>query len=62
MSANERITKQIKKALDGRTARWLAIKAGIPESELSLRINGHKPYGQSHLDKINSILKTTIKL
>ena len=44
----ETIQEQIKKALDGRTQRWLSFKAEIAESELSR--------------KINAVLKSTIVL
>lgn len=55
------ISDQIREALDGRTQRWLAIKAMIPESDLSLKINGKIEFTEEELKSISKALKRKIK-
>lgn len=50
------IPQQIKKALDGRTNRWLALEIKMPESELSKRMNGKMPFSKEQLKSIESRL------
>lgn len=52
----------IKKAMDGRTQRWLSTKTGIAEVDLSNRINGKVAFTQEQLDKINLALDLKLKL
>lgn len=53
--------EQVKDALDGRTQRWLALKAQIPESELSKKMNGLNPFTKEEIERINRVLKSKIK-
>lgn len=41
---------------------WLAKQIGMSEGQLSKKINGHKDWTQSDLDKINKVLGTSFKL
>lgn len=56
------IQEQIETALDGRTQRWLALQARIPESELSKKMNDRAEFTQEEIDRINEALKSKIKL
>lgn len=54
------ITEQIIKALDGRTQRWLSIRAQIPESDLSKKMNGTWEFKKEEITRINSVLNCSI--
>lgn len=56
------IPEQVTKALDGRTQRWLALNAKIPESELSKKMNGHIDFTEEEIKSINELLKVKIKV
>ena len=56
------ITEQITKALDGRTQRWLSIRAQIPESDLSKKMNGTWEFKKEEITRINSVLNCSISL
>lgn len=55
------IPEQIKKALDGRSQRWLAMEIKIPESEMSKKINGKVAFSESEIAKINKRLNCNIQ-
>ena len=55
------IPEQIKKALDGRSQRWLAMEIKMPESEMSKKINGKVAFSESEIDKINKRLNCNIQ-
>ncbi len=50
----------IREALDGRTQRWLSLKAKIFESELSKKMNGIIKFTDSELDRISNVLKVEL--
>jgi len=50
------VQEQIKKALDGRTQRWLSFEVRIPEYDLSKKINGLMPFTEEELSKIEERL------
>lgn len=54
------VGKQVKEALDGRSNRWLSLKVGIPESELSKKINDKINFSDEEIYRINKLLKKTI--
>lgn len=56
------VGQQVEAALDGRTQRWLALKAGIPESDLSKKMAGKMDFNASEIDRINEILKSEIQI
>lgn len=56
------VPQQVEAALDGRTQRWLALKANIPESDLSKKLAGKMLFNEAEIGRINDILKTDIKL
>ena len=58
------LQEQIKKALDGRSQRWLALEIKMPESNLSKKMQGKDGYifTASDIDKINKRLKSSIAL
>lgn len=60
MATETKVKKQVKKALDGRTFRWLAVKARIHESDLSKKLSGDKDFTEGEKNRINSILKIEI--
>lgn len=60
MATETKVKKQVKKALDGRTFRWLAVKAKIHESDLSKKLSGDKNFTAEEKLRINSILKIEI--
>lgn len=62
MATDTKIKRQVKKALDGRTFRWLAMKVSIHESDLSKKLSGDKLFTVAEINKINVVLKTTISL
>lgn len=56
------VAEQVLTALDGRTQRWLSLRAQIPESELSRKMNGKIKFTKLEIDHINSVLGSQIKL
>lgn len=50
------IADQIKKALDGRTQRWLSFEVRIAEQELSKKMNGSIPFTEDELKSIEERL------
>ena len=54
------IQEQITAALDGRTQRWLSIRAQIPESDLSKKMNGSWEFKKEEIDRINEVLNCSI--
>jgi len=54
------IPEQVKKALDGRTQRWLSMEIRMPEDVLSKKMNGVDDFTQDDLDKINARLGTKV--
>lgn len=63
MSVTEKIPipEQIKKALDGRTQRWLATELDMTEDALSRRMNGILQFTEDELKAIQERLKFKIK-
>ena len=55
-----KIHERIKEALDGRTQRWLSLNAKIPESELSLKMQGKLLFTNTEIIRINEALKTDL--
>lgn len=49
-------TAEIKKKLDGRTQRWLALKIKMPENELSLKLKNKKQFSEQELKTIEKVL------
>ena len=56
------IPDQVKKAMDGRTNRWLALEIKMPETELSKKLNGWAEFTKEEISAINSRLNAKIKL
>lgn len=58
------IPEQIKKALDGRSQRWLAMEIKMPESNLSKKMTGKDGYifTLEDISKINKRLNSKIIL
>lgn len=56
------IVDQVRKAMDGRTIRWLALEIKMPETELSKRMNGHVDFKQEEINAINARLNSKIRL
>lgn len=50
------IPEQIKKALDGRTQRWLSFEVRIAEQELSKKMNGSTEFTSEELSAIEERL------
>ena len=50
------VPDQIKKALDGRTQRWLSFEARIGESELSKKMKGEMDFTDSEIERIETRL------
>ena len=55
------VADQVEKAMDGRTQRWLALNAKIPETELSRKMNGGSEFTEDEIERINEVLKSKIK-
>ena len=55
------IPEQIKKALDGRTQRWLSFGVRIAEPDLSKKMKGHLEFTDEEIKAINDLLKCNIK-
>lgn len=56
------VHEQVRKAMDGRTNRWLALEIRVPESEISKKLKGHIAFTDEEIQAINSRLKSKIKL
>jgi hypothetical protein len=54
------IGSQIKKALDGRTQRWLAFEVRIPEDYLSKKMKGTIEFTEEELGRIEERLNFKI--
>ena len=54
------IPDQIKKALDGRTQRWLSFETRIGESELSKKMNSELEFTEDELERITARLNFKI--
>jgi len=50
------IGEQIKKALDGRTQRWLSFEVRIPEQDLSKKLSGGIEFSADELLRIEERL------
>lgn len=55
------ISDQIKKALDGRTQRWLSFEVRIAEQELSKKINGSFEFTEDEIKRIEERLNFKFK-
>lgn len=55
------IPDQIKKALDGRTQRWLSFEVRIAEQELSKKMNGSMEFSYAELERIEERLNFKIE-
>lgn len=56
------IPEQVKKALDGRTQRWLALEIKMPEAILSKKMNGFEPFTKEDVATINARLSSSIEM
>lgn len=52
---------KIKKLLNGKPIRWLAMKINMPENDLIKKLHNRDNFLSKELKKINSILKSNIK-
>jgi galactitol-specific phosphotransferase system IIB component len=55
------IQMKIKKALDGRSQRWLAKQMNFSDCTMSLRMTGMIEFSEEELKKISKILKVDLK-
>jgi hypothetical protein len=55
------IPEQIKKALDGRSQRWLSFEIRIPEPDLSRRMTGREDFTEEEIKAIEERLSFKIK-
>lgn len=55
------VVEQIKEALDGRPQRWLSLRAQIPESDLSKKMNGIVEFKEDEIVRINEALNCSIE-
>lgn len=55
------VPEQIKKALDGRTQRWLSFEVRIAEQELSKKMNGSMEFSDAELERIEERLNFKIE-
>lgn len=55
------IPEQVKKALDGRTQRWLSFEARIAESDLSRKMKGELDFTDEELERISARLNVKFK-
>ena len=62
--AKKTIQEQIKKALDGRSQRWLSLEIKMPESNFSKKMSGKDGYvfTEEDVKKINKRLNCEISL
>lgn len=56
------IGQKVKTALDGRSNRWLSLKVGIAESDISKKLNDKLDFTATEISQINKVLKCEIKL
>lgn len=56
----EQVRVTIKKALAGRTQRWLALQIGLTDTQFSNKMLGIKEFSKENLEMINKILKTSL--
>ena len=54
------IPEQIKKALDGRTQRWLSFEVRIPEPDLSKKFKGELEFKEEEIKSIEERLNFKI--
>lgn len=54
------VKERVKKALDGRTFRWLAVKINVHESDLNKKLSGDKNFTDIEKTKINKLLNITV--
>jgi len=52
----QKVSEQIKAALDGRTQKWLHQKSGIPQSELSLVMKDRLKPSERFTERIKKTL------
>jgi hypothetical protein len=57
----EILAKEVKEALDGRTNRWLALKIGMPETDISKKMRGRISFTKEEIDAINRLLNVNIE-
>ena len=55
------VIEQVATAMDGRTKRWVAVRAMIPESELYKKMNGKSEFTDEELKRISEVLGVKIK-
>lgn len=55
------MVEEVRKALDGRTQRWLALQIKMPETDLSKKMNGAVDFTEDEIKEINTVLKSKIK-
>ncbi len=60
--ARQQLGSNIKRALDGRTQRWLAEKIRMPEDYLSNKLKGKFPFTAEEILSINQTLETEFEL
>ncbi len=56
------IPEQVKKALDGRTQRWLALEIKMPEDLLSKKMKGNTAFSKAEIEAINKRLSSNIEM
>lgn len=56
------IGEQILEALDGRTRRWLSMKIGVHESDLSKKMNGKVEFTPTEIERVNLALGCEIAI
>ncbi len=62
MATQTKVIRQIKKALDGRSQRWLALQIRMPETNLSKKLQGERNFTFADITAINKALKSNIQL
>lgn len=60
--ATPTVQEQIKKALDGRTQRWLILELGFREDTFSKKMKGIMPFNPTEIAAINKRLSSNIQL
>jgi len=55
------VSAQIKKALDGRTQRWLSFEIRMPEQDLSKKMNGVMEFTDKEIADIEQRLNCKIE-
>lgn len=56
----QQLRDEIKKALAGRTQRWLAMQIGLSDTQFSNKMLGVNDFSKENVEMINQILKTNI--